>query len=201
MALKADRSHLGTQRHLTRQNWYISKPTGSHVSLSYQRQVKDLAQSQQTAAGVRLRMDECLWVNSWLAGGEEQTEGEEGRKSCLCPSVCVCVLERDRGKERERLMCAVDWKICRWGEAFWSVCLATPTLSLAHMNLLFVDKTISTPGPHRVFISAQLSWCCRHGDNWENSICSWRPWDVVETRAKASKWTLSQVFLSNYFQG
>ncbi len=145
MALKADRSHLGTQRHLTRQNWYISKPTGSHVSLSYQRQVKDLAQSQQTAAGVRLRMDECLWVNSWLAGGEEQTEGEEGRKSCLCPSVCVHVGE-GQGK----------------GERTFDVCCRLENMQVRRSILVCLLSD-----SHTFTRTREFTFC------WQNNLDSW----------------------------
>lgn len=40
----------------------------------------------------------------------------------------------------------------------------------------YVDKIILTHSPRRidvVYIRAQLSWSCRHGDNWESSI--WDP--------------------------
>lgn len=70
LSANPDRSHLGTGSNLTRQNWYISKPTGSHLFyyffFSRERQVKDLAQSQQIAAGVWLQVNECLWPHSWL---------------------------------------------------------------------------------------------------------------------------------------
>lgn len=91
---------------------------------SWERQVKDPVQSQQIAAGVRLRVDECLWAHNWLP----RRKGENSRGQ----------VEREGGcqREKEKLVCSESVHRQYGYSTMWLkslTCIATRSASVVSM--------------------------------------------------------------------